>query len=217
MARTVLEVSPRDFLGSRASRRLRREDRVPVVLYGLKRDNITLLAGRKALREVLRAGARIVNLRWDNKEEVALLKDLQYDTLGGEILHADFVRIDMDKPIELKVSLELKGTPQGVAEGGILEQTLREVLVECLPTAIPDKLSVDVSGLALGASLTLKEVPLVPGVKVMQENLDIPVAVVRKPVEEVAKPAVAEEEAAKEPEVISRKPKEEEEVEGEKA
>ena len=214
MARSVLTVESRALLGSRGSRRLRRTGKVPVVLYGLKRDNIALLTGEKALREVLRSGARIVSLRWDNKEEVALLRDLQYDALGREILHADFVRIAMDKRIELKVSLELKGTPLGVAEGGVLEQTLREVLVECLPTAIPDRLIADVSGLALGGTFTLKDISSLPsGVKIAHENLDIPVAIVRKPVEEVAKPAVEEEEAAKEPEVITRKPKEEEEVE----
>lgn len=213
MARSVLAVEPRAVLGSRGSRRLRQTGKVPVVLYGLKRDNVALLAGEKALREVLRSGARIVSLRWDSQEEVALLRDLQYDAMGREILHADFVRIAMDKRIELKVRLELKGTPLGISEGGVLEQTLREVLVECLPTTIPDKLVADVSGLVLGSSLALKDVVLPPDVKIAHEHLEVPVAIVRKPIEEVAKPAVEEEEAAKEPEVITRKPKEEEEEE----
>lgn len=216
MASNVLTVETRDLLGSRGSRRLRRTGKVPVVLYGLKKDNIVLLTAERALKEVLKSGARIVSLRWDNQEEMALLKDLQYDAMGREILHADFVRIAMDKRIELKVHLELKGTPVGVTEGGVLEQTLREVLVECLPTAIPDKLFADVSGLKVGDSLTLKGVSLPSGVKLAHENLDIPVAIVRKPVEEVAKPAVEGEEAVKEPEVITRKPKEEEEAEEEK-
>lgn len=216
MASNVLAVETRALLGSRGSRRLRRTGKVPVVLYGLRKDNIVLLTAERALKEVLKSGARIVSLRWDNQEEMALLKDLQYDAMGREILHADFVRIAMDKRIELKVYLELKGTPIGATEGGVLEQTLREVLVECLPTAIPDKLFADVSGLKLGDSLTLKGVSLPSGVKLAHENLDIPVAIVRKPVEEVAKPAVEEEEAAKEPEVITRKPKEEEEAEEEK-
>ncbi|MDI6759755.1 MAG: 50S ribosomal protein L25 [Candidatus Brocadiaceae bacterium] len=216
MASNVLTVETRDLLGSRGSRRLRRTGKVPVVLYGLRKDNIVLLTAERALKEVLKSGARIVSLRWDNQEEMALLKDLQYDAMGREILHADFVRIAMDKRIELRVHLELKGTPVGVTEGGVLEQTLREVLVECLPTAIPDKLFADVSGLKVGDSLTLKGVSLPSGVKLVHENLDIPVAIVRKPVEEVAKPAVEEEEAAKEPEVITRKPKEGEEAEEEK-
>lgn len=216
MASNVLTVETRDLLGSRGSRRLRRTGKVPVVLYGLKKDNVVLLTAERALKEVLKSGARIVSLRWDNQEEMALLKDLQYDAMGREILHADFVRIAMDKRIELRVHLELKGTPVGVTEGGVLEQTLREVLVECLPTAIPDKLFADVSGLKVGDSLTLKGVSLPSGVKIAHENLDIPVAIVRKPVEEVAKPAVEGEEAAKEPEVITRKPKEEEEAEEEK-
>lgn len=210
MERNVLEVSPRTLFGTRASKRLRREGKVPVVLYGLRKDNITLLAGEEALREVLRSGARIISLHWDGQKETALLKDLQYDALGRELLHADFVRIAMDKRITLKVPLELKGTPQGVTEGGILEQTLREILVECLPTAIPEKLPVDVSGLAVGGTLTLKNISTPPDVKLAHENLDIPVAIVRKPVEEVAKPVEEEEEVAKEPEVITRKPKEEE-------
>ena len=216
MASNVLTVETRDLLGSRGSRRLRRTGKVPVVLYGLRKDNIVLLTAEKALKEVLKSGARIVSLRWDNQEEMALLKDLQYDAMGREILHADFVRVAMDKCIELRVHLELKGTPVGVTEGGVLEQTLREVLVECLPTAIPDKLFADVSGLKVGDSLTLKGVSLPSGVKLAHEHLDIPVAIVRKPVEEVAKPAVEGEEAAKEPEVITRKPKEEEEAEEEK-
>ncbi|MFN3467996.1 MAG: 50S ribosomal protein L25, partial [Candidatus Brocadiales bacterium] len=79
MARSVLAVEPRAILGSRGSRRLRQTGKVPVVLYGLKGDNLALLAGEKALREVLRSGARIVSLKWDGREEVALLRDLQYD------------------------------------------------------------------------------------------------------------------------------------------
>lgn len=209
MARNVLDVGTRTFLGSRGSRKLRRDGKVPVVLYGLSRDNIALSVAQRALKEVLQSGAKIVTLCWDGQEEAALLKDLQYDAMGREILHADFLRIAMDKPIELKVSLELKGTPLGIAEGGVLEQTLREVSVECLPTAIPDKLSLDISGLALGDSVTLKDIHLPPNVKITHENLDIHVAVIRKPVEEVVKPVV-EEEAIKEPEVITRKPKEEE-------
>jgi large subunit ribosomal protein L25 len=209
MAKKVLEVETRSLLGSRGSKRLRREGKIPLVLYGLGKDTVTLLTAQKSLKEVLQSRAKIIDLRWDDQEEPALLKDLQYDAFGREILHADFLRIAMDKRIELKVSLELKGIPQGVTEGGILEQTLREVALECLPTAIPDKLSVDVSGLALGASLTLKDIPLPSDVKITHENLDLPVATVRKPVEEVVKP-VTEEEAAKEPEVITRKPKEEE-------
>ncbi|HHT9119631.1 MAG TPA: 50S ribosomal protein L25 [Candidatus Hypogeohydataceae bacterium YC41] len=209
MAKNVLEALPRTILGSRASRRLRREEKVPAVLYGLNRDNIPLFVGEKALKEVLRSGSKIINLHWDNQEVVSLIKDLQYDAMGREILHADFVRIARDKLIELKVPLELRGTPKGVEEGGVLEQTLREVLVECLPAAIPDKISVDVSGLTLETALTLKDISLPTGVKIAHENLDIAVAIVRKPVEEVAKP-VSEEEIEKEPKVITRKPKEEE-------
>ncbi len=212
MARVVLKVEERAVLGSRGSRRIRREGKVPLVLYGLNKDTLTLLVGGKEIRDTIRSGARIISLNWDNKEELALLKDLQYDTVSREILHADFLRIAMDKSVEVKVPIELKGVPQGVSEGGSLEQALREVLVECLPGVIPDRLTVDVSAIVIGEVLYLKDVSLPAGVKFVGENLDIPVAAVRKPVEEVAKPAAEEEEVSKEPELI-RRPKKEEEVE----
>lgn len=216
MTTPVLKAEGRGALGSRAARRLRREGKVPAVLYGRKADNLALSLPEVELMAALQKGSRMFTIRWGDKEETTLLKEAQYDALGREILHADFVRIAMDQKIELEVPIELRGSPAGLAEGGVLEQVLRKVKVECLPRAIPEKLVADVSRLKVGESLALKDVEQPGGVKIIHEDFSALVAMVRlKIIEEVKPPA--EEEVAKEPEVITRKPKEEEEEEKPKA
>ncbi|HHT9117890.1 MAG TPA: 50S ribosomal protein L25 [Candidatus Hypogeohydataceae bacterium YC38] len=212
MESPVLQAERRGPLGTRAARRLRREGKVPAVLYGHEVENIPISIPQGALKTAIQMGARMVSIRWDDKEEMALLKETQYDAFGKEILHADLVRVALDKRIVLEVPIELRGTPAGLAEDGVLEQVLRKVKVECLPRAIPEKLTADVSRLRLGESITFKDLELPHDVKVAEEDTGAMVAMVRKIVEEEVKPAV-EEEVAKEPEVITRKPKEEEEEE----
>lgn len=218
MANPVLQVEKRTQTGTHANRRLRREGKVPAVLYGHKEDTLVISIPEKALRTALQAGAKMFRITCDNSEQDALVKEMQYDTFGCNILHADFVRVAMDEEITLEVPIELRGTPVGTTKGGALEQILRAVEVKCLPTAIPDKLTADVSGLEIGEQLVLKDIELPSGVEIAQDDLDAMVAQVKFLVVKEEEAPVEEEEevvSSKEPEVIAKKAREEEEKKGE--
>ena len=149
------------------------------------------------------------------KVEKALIRDLQWDPLGHDILHVDFARVAADERITVDVRLELKGTAPGVTAGGNLDQPLHNLEVECLAIAIPESIRVNVSELQIDSVLKVRDLVLPPGVTTKIDP-DTVVVIVHPPiVEEEAAPAAAEAEQA-EPEVIGRKVAEEAEEEAEK-
>ncbi len=219
MSNPVLQVEKRSRLGTRAARRLRRDGKLPAVIYGHKEEAMAVSVPEKDFMEAFSEGAKMFRIKCDNNEQTALIKDAQYDTFGDNILHADFIWVAMDEEVTLEVALELRGTPAGTTKGGMLEQLVRHVEVTCLPTAIPEKLTLDVSKLNVGEHLELKDIELPPGVKIAQEDKSAVVAHVKLLVAK-GEEAVAEEEEkelAKEPEVIAKKAKEEGEEEEEKS
>lgn len=211
MANPVLQAERRTQLGTRAARKLRKEGKVPAVLYGHKEETLVLLVQEKDFETGLQTGAKMFRIQWDNNEENAVLKEIQCDAFGNKILHADFMRVAMDEEVTLEVPVKLHGTPVGTTKGGVLEQILRTVDVRCLPTAIPEKIIVDVSNLDIGDHLVLKDVEPPSGIKVVHDDLNTVVAQVKLLVvkEEVA-PTEEGKELAKEPEIIAKKAKEEE-------
>ena len=134
------------------------------------------------------------------------MKEVQYDHLGMEVIHVDFARVSLDEKVEVTMPLELKGEPKGEAEGGVLQQIVSELEIECLVTEIPEEIWHNVSEMVLDTVLHIKDLKLPPGVKCMQDE-DLIVATVKEIQEEVAAPA-AEAEGAAEPEVIGRKKEE---------
>jgi len=198
---------PRSELGSRANKRLRDAGFVPGVVYGHKEAVIPITLGRKELAAHLGHGTQLFDLALDGKSEKVLVKEIQYDHLGLEVIHVDFARVSLDEKVEVTVPLELKGTPKGEAEGGVLQQIISELEVECLVTDIPEVIRHNVSELEKDAVLHIKDLQLPPGVRVLQDP-ELIVATVRE-VQEVA-PVEAAEAVAAEPEVIGRKPTEEE-------
>jgi large subunit ribosomal protein L25 len=145
----------------------------------------------------------VFDIALDGKSEKVLVKEVQYDHLGQEVLHVDFARVSLDERVEVTVPLELKGEPKGEADGGVLQQVIAELELECLVTEIPDAIRHNVSEMALNDVLHIKDLKLPPGVRALQDE-DLIVATVKEIQEEVAAPAAAEEGAA-EPEVIGRK------------
>ena len=218
MAQTAqISVKPRNELGSRANKRLRDAGMLPGVIYGHKEAVVPITLPRKETVNYLTHGAHVFDLSIDGKSEKVLVKEVQFDHLGIEILHVDFARVSLDEKVEVTVPLELKGTPKGEEEGGVLQQIVAELEIECLVTDIPSIIVHNVSEMKLDDVLHIKELKLPPGVKALQDE-DLVVAQVKTIEEEVAAPAGAEEGAA-EPEVIGRKPEEGEEAaaeEGEK-
>jgi large subunit ribosomal protein L25 len=207
---------PRSQLGSRANKRLRDTGMLPGVIYGHKEAVIPVTLTKKEVVTHLNRGAHLFDLTLEGKNEKVLVKEVQYDHLGSELIHIDFARVSLDEKVELTVPLELKGTPAGEAEGGVLQQIISELEIECLVTDIPDKIIANVADMKLDDVLHIKDLKLPAGVKVMQDE-DLIVATVKEIAEEETTEA-AEGETA-EPEVIGKKKEEGEEAaatEGEK-
>lgn len=206
MAQTVqIQAQPRQQLGSRANRRLRETGALPGVIYGHKEAVVPVVLPRKELTNHLRHGAHVFDLALDGRSEKVLVKEVQYDHLGKEIIHVDFARVSLDERVEVTVALELKGEPIGEKEGGVLQQVITELEIECLVTEIPDVITHDISELALDQEVRIRDLKLPAGVKVLQDE-DLVVCSVHTVKEEVTAETT---EGAAEPEVIGAKKDEE--------
>ena len=200
MGNWALEVELREGTGKGVARKLRAAGRIPGVLYGrgeppqsvvldpraLERVITTSDAGMNTLIDLNIAGSR------DRAERVVLVKELQRDPVRGAPLHVDFYQVDLTATIEVKVPIVLRGRPRGVElSGGILDQALRELDVECLPRAIPESITLDVSELEIGSSIHVRDLALPEGV-VLRSDPDLSVASVITPkVEEEVAPVAA--------------------------
>ncbi|HEV8540496.1 MAG TPA: 50S ribosomal protein L25 [Nitrospiraceae bacterium] len=203
----------REKSGKGAARQLRRSGKVPAVLYGegecllLTLDPASVLkilrahAGSTALITVTVSGAA------DKKARTALLRDYQTDPVSGELLHVDLFEISMNKPIRVKVPVNvIGGMPAGVKEGGVLHHNLREIHVEVLPSAMPDVIEVDPSNLVIGQGIHVRELAPIPGVKILDDP-DHLVVNVAAPMSEAKLEALLTSSAVsegKEPEVIGK-------------
>lgn len=176
---TTLSIQPREIEGSRANRRLRGEGLVPGVLYGRGGDPLPFAVDARELRHALHASGAVIELSLDGKTTPAVLKDAQHHPVRGETTHVDFLRVDLAKPIEAVVPLELDGAEDGpgVRDGGIVDHSLREVRVEALPNEIPEAVRLDVSELAIGDTLTLSAVVMPSGVKLIDDLDSVAVSV----------------------------------------
>jgi large subunit ribosomal protein L25 len=200
---------PRPQLGSRANKRLRDSGKLPGVIYGHKEAVVPITLPKKEVVNHLERGTHLFALMVGGKSENVLVKDVQYDHLGLEVLHVDFARVDLNERVEVTVPLELKGEPKGEEEGGVLQQIVAELEIECLVTDIPHSIIHNVSDMALDSVLHIKDLKLPAGVKAMQDE-DLIVATVKEIVEEAPTEAVEGESA--EPEIIGKKPEEGEEA-----
>jgi large subunit ribosomal protein L25 len=199
----------RSELGSRANRRLRESGVLPGVIYGHKEAIVPVSLPRKEVVDHLNHGAHLFDLALDGKSEKVLVKEVQFDHLGIEVIHVDFARVSLDEKVKVNVPVELKGTPKGEADGGVLQQIINSLEVECLVTEIPEVIRHLVSEMALNDVVHIRDLKLPEGVRVLQDG-DLIVATVKEILEVVV---AAPEEGAAEPEVIGRKPAEGEEGE----
>lgn len=203
-----LPAERRTELGSSAARRLRRAGRLPAVLYGHGMEPVHLSVDRVQMEHLLAAGVRVVDLLIDGGEARALIKDLQYDALGSEILHVDFQRLVAGEKVEVAIPIEVIGEPVGVRrDGGVLDQVMKEVTVSCLPGRMPEVIRVDVRDLGIGDDITVADITWPEGVEPAVPG-ELPVVSVLPPEEVPEGPALEE---AKEPEVIGRRAEEAEE------
>ena len=213
IATETLHATKREASGTRACRRMRLEGKVPAVLYGHKKEALSLQVDMQELVDALRKRTRMFELQLDKQKDTVLLKAVQYDAFGDVIVHADFVRIAMDEAVTLEVPILLKGHPK--VEHAVLEQTLAIVKIECLPKDIPEAVILQVADIQLNETRTVKDITLPAGVKILTAP-EVIVAAMKAIKEEVAAAPGAAPVAtgAVEPELI-RKEKPEEGEEGE--
>ncbi|MBA3650565.1 MAG: 50S ribosomal protein L25 [Chthoniobacterales bacterium] len=213
MAKQVkLSATRRTGTGRSAVRKLKTQGVVPAVIYGGKTKAEPLQVSRRDISLLLShaSGENIlVELEIDGEKagRLALMQEVQHAPLGGDILHVDFHAVSMDEMIEADVPLEPQGIPEGVKTfGGLLEQNIRSLEIECLPRNLPDVITIDVSHLLIGDSIHVRELPLPEGVTTRVPPDLTAFSVLAPKVEEA--PVVAATEAAAQPEVITAKKEE---------
>jgi len=158
----TIEVKKRDLVGTRAVKKLRSQGLVPAILYGHGEENINLSVRKDALGLVIRHGSKILSLTGD-VTDTALLREVQWDTFGTEILHIDLNRVSQSETVEVTLSVELHGEAPGLSEGGQLNFVTHELTINCPAASIPEHLMVAVNGLHLGQSVHANEVKLPEG------------------------------------------------------
>ena len=211
----TIEVQRREETGKSANRRLRREEMIPAVVYGGGKEPISIQLPRKTLIDLFKSGGSenrifLLKLADTGQSRHAMIRDMQIDPITRKVEHVDFMRIDMSKRIRVRVHVTLEGVAYGVrTEGGLLDFVTREVEVECLPTAIPQEIKVDVTEVKVGQHLEVKDLQLPAGVKLIEDEDRVIVSVAHAKVEVEAAAAGAEAVVAA-PEVIAKGKKEEE-------
>jgi large subunit ribosomal protein L25 len=197
--RPTLEVDPRPERGTRATRRLRREGIVPGVVYGGtgQEDAVSFKVDTRVLRHVLVDGSALIDLKVDGRTIPVIVKDRQLDPVRDEIIHIDLLEVRLDEKIQTTVGVHLEGIEEapGVKEGGVLDQVSHQLNIEALPTAIPDAIVVDVSGMEIAATMHLSEVTAPEGVEFLDDLEETIIATVVVPTE-VEEPEEIEEETA---------------------
>ncbi len=220
MEKIILNAEVRSSTGKAAAKSLRRKDVIPAVVYKGGKEAIKLQLAVGALNEILhtKAGENvIVTLKIADganktKDKTVLIKEIQREPIRGLILHVDFSEISLTETLKVNVPLAVRGEPVGVkVDGGILEHVMWELQVECLPTAIPEKIDVDVSAMKIGDAIYVKNITAPEGVKLITDP-ELIALIVKPPKVEVPKEEAAAE-GAVEPELIRKKKEVEEEGE----
>lgn len=210
----LLHVENRKSVGKRNNVRLRREGRLPAVLYGHGEEPVSLTLAADEFEASLRHGAKVVDLDGAASGK-ALLQDVQWDTFFQQVLHVDLLRVRAGERVTIDVPVELRGESPGARDGGVIEQMIHSIEIEVSLDVIPDKLHLNINQLQIGGQLTAKDIVDLPeGAKILSDEDAMIVHCVLPAAEEEAAPA--EEAAAAEPEVIGKGKEEEEEAAEEK-
>lgn len=201
----VLTIERREGRGSRQADKLRKTGKVPAIVYGHKEETVPVSVDHDILVGAIRHGNRVVDIQFGEKVEKAQIVEVQWNYLGTDVLHVDFKRVSADERIEVEVPVELKGIAPGVADGGVLDQPLHTIRLECPAIAVPDVVRVAINELAKGKAIHIRDLKLPEGVTALGE----PDAIVVHVTEPKAEPEPGAETGQAEPEVITAKKKEE--------
>lgn len=198
-----IETQPRERLGSRYAARIRQAGRLPAVVYGHNQDPLHLSVDARHFVEVLHGNAHLIEVVVGDNTEPALIKDVQWDHLGRQIIHVDLARVDLTEEVEVEVEVVLTGEPPALNEAGtVLDHPETVLEVRCLANNIPQRITVDVSELKVDEAITIGDLKLPEGVTAAGDP-DTVIARISI-VEELPEEEEVAEDAAAEPEVIGR-------------
>lgn len=195
-ARPTLNAQERPERGTRATKRLRREGLVPGIVYGGgDGDALSFKVDSRVLRQVLVDGSALIDLEVGGKTLPVIVKDQQLHPVRDEVIHIDLLEVRLDEKIQTTVGVQVEGVEEapGVKEGGVLEHVTHQLNIEALPTAIPDSIVVDVSGMEIAATMHLSEISTPEGVEFLDDPEETIIATVVVPTE-VEEPEEIEEE-----------------------
>jgi len=210
MAEVTLEVTRRERSGKEFAKKLRQDGKIPAVVYGGHKEPVAITVERKAVSDLIQKsdhGIRsifLLKMSGTDQQRHAMIKDMQMDPISRRMTHIDFVRVVMDEIVRVMVPVLITGSSIGVKEGGILDWQLRELHVECLPSAIPDKIEVDITNLGAHEQVRVSDLQLPEGVKVAEDTQRVIVGVTSPRAEVVAEVVAVAEPGAAEPEVIKK-------------
>lgn len=199
MSSETLEVKKREGVGSSASKKLRQNGDVPANLYGHGEANVNLAVKADAINNIIKHGAKLVSLTGDIKD-TAILREVQWDAFGVEVLHVDFTRVSQAEKVEVTIPVHLHGEAPGSSEGGMMVFTAHELTINCAASQIPEFLEVNISNLHIGDSIHANEVELPGGAEMVTPDNQV-VVQINKP-----SGAAEDEEGAEsvEPELIGK-------------
>lgn len=172
MAEVGLQAEVREGRGKGAARRLRSTGKVPATMYGRGADPMALVVDARALAQTLSTDAGLnvlIDLQVDGESHLTLAREIARNPVRGNILHVDFLKISKDTKIQVEVPVHLEGEAPGTKEGGVLEHHLWHFSVECLPTDVPDSLTVDISNVRVGDSVRVGDVATTEGIRILQD------------------------------------------------
>jgi len=181
----VLTATSREKPGSISAEKLRKHGRIPAVIYGHKEATESISIAILDLMNILRQRARTLDLDVGGKKQHVRIKEIQHDYLGDKVIHVDFQRVYADEKIQATIAIELRGTAIGTLKGGVLDQPMHTLTIECPADQVPESIRVKIDELAVDMSIHLRDLVLPPGVRAIG-NPDAVVVQVRIPVEEAA-------------------------------
>ena len=199
-----IEGRPRSQVGTRNTQRIRTTGRLPAVIYGHRQDPVHLSVDQKEVTNLLNHQAHVIEVVMDSVTEPCLIKQVQWDHLGSNILHLDLARVDLTERVTVSVDLELTGEPVGLKESGsFLQHLINEIELSCLASQIPDRLKADISDLKVGDTFTVADLTMPSGVTATADG-DAIIASIQILTEEPE--GEAEDQAATaQPEIIGKK------------
>ncbi len=207
MTDTVVLKAEQREVGSKHAAKVRALGKLPGVVYGHKQESKAIAVEYKALLDALHHGHRLFEMEVDGTKETLLVKDVQFDHYGKDVIHADFMRVDLTEKAHVTVSIILKGDAPGASKGGVVETEMDHVEMNCLVTSIPETIDVSIRRLEVGDSICAKDVKLPMGAELLSDPDAVVVHCVAK--KKAMEQPEEDADASQEPEMIREKKTEE--------